>query len=72
MEVLHQEIIKLLAGGATTAGDIRNGLNGSPAGWDVSQDEVVEALHRLEGQRFVECLWRINQDEIQTPNNAER
>ena len=70
MNVLQQEIVKLLAKGSMTAGAIRNALNGQPAGWDVSQDDVLDALRRLEGQFIVECLWRISQSEIQTPTNA--
>jgi hypothetical protein len=33
-----------------------------PLGWDVSLDDVLDALRRLEGERGVECLWRIMQD----------
>lgn len=62
MEVLQQEIVKLLAKGAMTAGEIRNRLNGQPLGLDVSLDDVLHALRRLEGHLVVECLWRISQD----------
>ncbi len=66
MEALQQEVVKLLAAeGAMTPGRIRNALNSK--GWDVGQDDVVDALRRLEGALIVECLWRINQQEIQTP-----
>ena len=63
MELLHQEIVKLLAKGATTAGEIRNRLNGQPLGLDVSflENVPLDALRRLEGQRVVECFWRISQ-----------
>ena len=64
--LLQQEIVKLLANGAMTADEIKNRLNGQPAGWDVSLDDVFSALRRLEGQLVVECLWRINQTPIQT------
>ena len=63
MEVLEQEIVKMLAKGAMHAGQIRNQL-------DVSQDDVLRALRRLESQLIVECLWRINKQPIQTSNDA--
>lgn len=72
MEILHQEIVKLLAEGAIAPGKIRNALDGIPQGWDVSQDDVLDALRRREGALIVECLWRIHQNEIQTPNEDRR
>ena len=64
MELLQQQIAKLLVSGPLMAGDIRNMLNGQ--GWDVSQDDVLSALRRLEGQLIVECLWRIKETDIQS------
>ena len=64
MDVLQQEIVKLLADGSVSAGDIRNRLNGSPVGWDVSQVDVAKALRGLEDGQFVECVWRITPNEI--------
>ena len=55
MTVLQQEIVKLLAKGAMSAGAIRNELNGQH--WDVSQNDVLGALHKLENEFAVECLW---------------
>ncbi len=67
MEALQQEIVRLLAEGPLTTGDIKNRLNSQPAGWDVSLDDVDKELRRLEAMLIVQRLWRINQDEIQTP-----
>ena len=53
MEVLQQEIVKLLAKGAMTAGEIGNRLNGQPAGWDVSQDDAGENWPRPHARRIV-------------------
>ena len=47
MEVIQQEILKLLTDEAMTTGAIRNRLNGQGYGLDVSQGEVAEALHYL-------------------------
>jgi hypothetical protein len=55
MTVLQQEIVKLLANGAMTAGAIRSELNSQQ--WDVSQSDVLGALHKLENEFAVECLW---------------
>lgn len=65
MEALRQEILKLLVAGPLTTSDIKNRLNSQ--GGDVSIEEVDEVLRRLEAMLFVERLWKINQDEIQTP-----
>jgi hypothetical protein len=62
MELLQQEIVKLLAKAPMTAGAIRSRLNGQPLGLDVSLDNVLDALRRLEGHLVVQCQWRINQD----------
>lgn len=70
MEFTHQQIVKMLQQGPMTAGDIRNRLNGEVRGLDVSQDEVLDALRRLEAQLIVECQWRINQTRVQTPTGA--
>lgn len=48
MVALHREILKLLAEhGQMHWGDIRNKLNGQPAGWDVSDRDVRDALDFL-------------------------
>jgi len=65
MELLEQEIVKLLAKDAMHAGEIRNRLNGFPLGLDGSQGDVLRALRGLEGQfivesRFLSCSSRWN------------
>jgi len=45
-----------------TAGEIWNRLNGQPLGLNVSLENVLDSLRRLEGQHVVECLWTISQD----------
>lgn len=62
METLKQEILKVLAEGAMTSGEIRNRLNSQQAGWDVSQSEVSSALFSLLKQGKVaheQRLWRL-------------
>ena len=66
MEALRQEILKLLIAGPMTTGDINNQLNSQPKR-RVSLEKVNQELHRLEAVLIVQRLWRINQDEIQTP-----
>jgi len=61
MDVMEQAIVKMLKNGQMHAGDVRNRLNGLPLGLDVSLDDVLRALRRLEGQFVVECLWGINE-----------
>lgn len=62
MEALRQEILKLLVVGPLTTGDIKSQL---PE--DVSLEDIDEELRRLEALLIVQRLWKINQDEIQTP-----
>ena len=48
MDALHSEILKLLTEhGQMHWGNIRNKLNGQPAGWDVRDSDVQGALDRL-------------------------
>jgi len=48
MDALHREILKLLTEhGQMHWGNIRNKLNGQPAGWDVSDSDVLGALDRM-------------------------
>ena len=51
--LLQKEIIKLLANGPMTDGEIRNRLNSQM--WDVSHEDVLDALRWLQGQLVVEC-----------------
>jgi hypothetical protein len=54
MGALHREILKLLTEhGRMHWGDIRNKLNGQPAGWDVSDRDVHGALDSLLEARHV-------------------
>ncbi len=62
METLKQEILKLLAEGAMTTGEIRNRLNSQQARWDVSQSEVSSALFSLLKQGKVthdQRVWKL-------------
>lgn len=41
-----------------------NKLNGQPAGWDVSLEDVERALRHLEATYAVECMWRLKETPI--------
>jgi hypothetical protein len=62
-ESLKQTILKLLADGAMTTGEIRSKLNGFPLGLDVSMSDVHSALHSLLKKGNVihdgKHLWRV-------------
>jgi hypothetical protein len=64
---LQGEIVKLLANGPMHAGEIRNRLNGSPSGLDITQDDVLSELRRLDAMQVIDCVWRLNPNEMQTP-----
>ncbi len=67
MDALQGEIVKLLnENGQMHAGRIMNKLNGQHAGWDVNLEVVERALHQLEEEYVVECMWRLKETPIQS------
>lgn len=73
MSPLQGEIVRLLSkNGQMHAGTIRNELNGSPAGWDVSLDDIEHELRHLEALCIVECMWRLQETQSDLPGGAPR
>ena len=62
MYELQQEIVRLLADGPMTTGNVRNKLNAE--GRDVTIDDVLSALRWLDCTTAIECLWRLNEHHI--------
>ena len=73
--LLQGEIVKLLSENSHMhAGRIMNKLNGQPAGWDVSLEDVERAMRHFEATYVVECMWRLKETPIQSdpPGGAPR